>query len=190
MARRLLADIEREAKARGAKPPKRRGNKPPMSPLQMALRRQAMIQLVSMGADDFEIEVTMRERFPDLPPTALGRLRQEARAVIEAQTQETVAYESAKQKTRLMRQITRAERKESWSAVFSGERLYADVAGTIKPVNVNVSHSFVPAFNAALARLSEGQLKQLAAGEDAPLGGVVEATLEPVPEKKASGDGS
>lgn len=188
MARRLLEDIEHEAKLRGVRPPKRRGNKPPTSPLQMALRRQAMVQLVSMGASDDEIDATMLERFPEMAPTALGKLRAEALAIINATMLETPVYERAKQKTRLMRQIMRAERKESWSAVFSGERLYADVAGTIAPTTVNINHNVVPAFQVAMARLGEAQLRQLAAGEDAPLGGALETTAEPVVEADDGGD--
>lgn len=70
----------------------------------------------------------------------------------------------ARQLARLGYSIRRAMDANRWSACFSGERVYAEVAGTLAPtrVNVNANSTFRLGVAAAVSGMSDEEIEKLA----------------------------
>jgi hypothetical protein len=173
--------------APNATPPKHKpGPAAPPSEVELAKRRQKMMQLVVMGGTPDEIQTEMRAAFPAMSEQVVRKLHREVRDALEDTARETIIMDRAKQKRRLHGWIAQAVKDRDWSAVASLENTYSRVAGTASPITVNHNHATEAtrsALERTLAAMGEEQARRLLAGEEVSLGApeIIETTAEPVP---------
>jgi hypothetical protein len=170
----------------GRTPPRNKAT-PPTPPAEMFKRRQLMRELLLRNAPMDQIVGSFADAadkgfFAHVNEQQLKRLVQECKQALESESLESVHIERLKAKQRLHGHIAKAAAAGHHGAVMQGERLLAEITGTLMPVVVHVNdttQAFTDALTNTLSAMGPQQLQALLDGEDVPLGGTYETTAEP-----------
>lgn len=126
--------------------------------------------------------VLMQREFPGITEAAIDKLFTRVNKALEEDAIDLARNEKAKQKRRLLGHISAFKAKGQGGPVMQGERLYADIAGTMAPVRHShehtVSQSFRAAFEESTSQLDEQQIAGLLAGEVVPMGAAMGASID------------
>ncbi len=149
---------------------------------EMNVRRNTIAELVALGRDRDDVRIMMQQKFPDMPPHAIERMRVHAQRAFEQGTAESLSTKRAKQERRIQSLVSRCRQKGDLKAEVSAEKLLADLNGTLAPREIVISADAATrdALAAVLTILPLQTLRALAGGQHVPLGDVGPNGQQPI----------
>lgn len=172
---------------------------PPTPPAEMNKRRQLMREMLLRSQPRDQIRATFEQaaengQLSPINDVQFNRLYTEGSKALEELTIENVHIEKMKAKQRLHGHIAKASAAGHHGAVMAGERLLAEISGTLAPTVVQFSDTTQALTNAIVEALTEIGPAQLEAmleeGDVAPIGGVVVTTATPMEPPNGASNGS